>query len=237
MSLPLLYRHTAADDSLLAQNDLLFRPSTEEVETIKPCGMRGASLDYRPVRNDAIVVTLLLSLVCGMVYWRKRKRALVALLFCVQCALLIFISVHDFHLVSPVTPSWLLLGVYTLVMGGYLCIKQGLYHWVHQIFFPKDQRLLWRNKYAFLLMVETVTMSPVVLVFIFLHLNILLAFQILAVVLLFVKIWLLWQCFSVFFRKKHGYLHLFVYFCTLEGAPLMVLSASVIEITRSLTFI
>ena len=97
------------------------------------------------------------------------------------------------------------------------------------------QEAAWRSYFASVLRVETIAISPVVLMFVFLHIDILLAFEILAGVLLFVKIWLLWRCFSVFFKKKHGILHLFVYFCTLEGAPIVVLCTSLIEITSTLT--
>lgn len=236
MNLPLLYRHTAGDDTLMSQNDLLFRPSTqEEVEATDAWGMKGTPITPTAANSDTVIVTLLIALLCGMTYWRQRQRVIIALLFCVQVPLLALITARHIHLPSPVIPDWMLMLVYGLIMGAYLGLKQGLYHWVNNIFFSKDQCTKWRTHFTSLLRVETIAIAPVVLVFVFLRIDILLAFEILAGVLLFVKIWLLWRCFSVFFKKKHGVLHLFVYFCTLEGAPLVVLCASLIEITSTLT--
>jgi hypothetical protein len=236
MTLPLLYRHTAGDDSLMSQNDLLFRPSTqEEVEAPDAWGMKGTPITPSAAHSDTVVVTLLIALLCGMTDWRHPQRVLIALLFCVQVALLALITARYIHLASPIVPNWELMLAYALVMFAYLALKQGLYHWVNNIFFTKDQRAKWRTHFTSVLRVETIATSPVVLMFVFLRIDILLAFEILAGVLLFVKIWLLLRCFSVFFKKKHGILHLFVYFCTLEGAPIVVLCTSLIEITSTLT--
>lgn len=52
--------------------------------------------------------------------------------------------------------------------------------------------------------------------------------------LLIVKILLLLKCFSTFFEKFYGILHLFVYFCTLEAAPVVVLWTILKEFTKGL---
>lgn len=236
MTLPLLYRHTAGDDSLMSQNDLLFRPSTqEEVEAPDAWGMKGTPITPSAAHSDTVVVTLLIALLCGMTDWRHPQRVLIALLFCVQVALLALITARHIHLASPIVPDWELMLAYALVMFAYLALKQGLYHWVNNIFFTKDQRAKWRTHFTSVLRVETIATSPVVLMFVFLRIDILLAFEILAGVLLFVKIWLLWRCFSVFFKKKHGILHLFVYFCTLEAVPILVLWTVLGRLTNYLT--
>ena len=238
MSLPLLYRQTAGDDSLMARNDLLFRPSTQtEVEAPETWGVAGMPAVNTSFHNDTIIITLLLAIVCAMTYWRTRKHAVVVVLFCILGALLTLITSRYYHLSSPVTPDWLLLVIYAILMGAYLGVKKSLYHGVNRVFFSTAQQGLWRRHYTYLLMVETMAFLPIVFLSVFTPLGVLFTFQMLVVVLLFVKIWLLWRCYSVFFRKKHGLLHLFVYFCTLESTPFVVLCASVIIITRSLTFI
>ena len=203
MSLPQLYLHTAGDDSLMAENGLLFRPSTEETEEVGSWGMAGTPIGETTVHSDTFIITLLLSIVCTMIYWRKRKRALVAVQFCILGALMALIASHHLHLPCPVTPDWVFVIAYALILGAYLGVKQVLYHWVHHVFFSKAQRAQWRRYYSSLLMVETAAFYPIVLLFAFLPLNIIIASQMFLLVLLFVKIWLLWRCFSVFFQKKH----------------------------------
>lgn len=184
--------------------------------------------------DDAVAVALLLTFVGGMVYWRKRYRWVVALLFCVQGALLALLAARAFRLAYPVTPTWQLLTAYFGVLAVYLILKQMLYHWVNQIFFSKAQNALWRRSYASLLSLETGGIFPLLLLFTYLHIDAKIVAICLAVLLLFVKFWLLLKGFSLFFAKNHGFLAVFVYFCTLEGTPFVVLCASLIEITRSL---
>lgn len=184
--------------------------------------------------DDTVVVALLLTVVGGMVYWRKRYRWVVALLFCVQGALLSLVAARAFRLAYPVTPTWQLLTAYFAVLAAYLVLKQMLYHWVNHIFFSKAQNVLWQRSYASLLALETVGIFPLLLLFTYLHVDAQIVAICLAVLLLFVKFRLLLRGFSLFFSKNHGFLAVFVYFCTLEGTPFVVLCASLIEITRSL---
>lgn len=215
---------------------------------------------------DLFIVTLLVCFLIVMILWRllrphwrdtlsdflfptpsltddvkaqrkEGRRMLVAILFCMESALLTSAVAGMAGLSNYLVTPTLLLGIYALVFLVYIAFKQFLYHVVHGIFFSRQQNTLWRNCFAFLFFLETALMFPLLLIIVFLPINAFWPLFIGAIALLFFKIVLLFKCFSTFFRKKYGILHLFVYFCTLEGTPAVILGASLIEITRNLTLI
>ena len=217
-------------------------------------------------QTDVLIVTLLVCFLIVMILWRllrphwrdtlsdflfptpsltddikaqrkERRRMLVAILFCMESALLTSAVGGMTGLTNYLVPPALLLGIYALVFFVYITFKQFLYHVVHGIFFSRQQNTLWRNRFAFLFFIETALMFPLLLIIVFLPINPFWPLFIGAIALLFVKLVLLFKCFSTFFRKKHGFMHLFVYFCTLEGTTAVILGASLIEITRNLTLI
>ncbi len=164
------------------------------------------------------------------------RRAAVAFLFSLQGAIAI-IAVAQVQDAMPVALSpWLLLGIYTLLLFLFFIIKQSLYRYVHSIFFSKAQRRRWRENYVFLFTAESLLSFPLLLLIVYLHVSLeIVLFSALAV-LLFVKILLLFRCFSTFFGKIYGLLHLFVYFCTLEAAPFVVLWTILVELTQGQTY-
>ena len=162
------------------------------------------------------------------------RRVLVALLFSLQGAIAV-IAATQITDTAPLTPSlWLYLGVYTVVIFLFLVVRQQLYRFVHSVFFTKAQRCQWRDDYDFLFTVESLAFFPLLLLIIYLHLDLKIVLISALSVLLFVKILLLFKCFSTFFRKIYGILHLFVYFCTLEAAPFAVLWTILSELTHGL---
>ena len=216
--------------------------------------------------TDILIVTLLVCFLIVMILWRllrphwrdtlsnflfptpsltdnvkaKRKegrRMLIAILFCMESAVLTSAVAGTAGFFNYIMQPVLLLSIYALVFLIYITLKQFLYHFVHGIFFSREQNTLWRNSFAFLFFIETALMFPLLLIIVFRPINAFWPLYIGAMALLFVKIVLLFKCFSTFFRKKYGLMHLFMYFCTLEGAPAVVLGASLIEITRNLTLI
>ena len=217
-------------------------------------------------RSDVFVATLLVCFLLFMVLWRllgphwrdtlsdffyptphltdavkaKRRegrRMLVAILFCLESALLTFIVAGQVGLTNYTAPQSLLLTIYALVFGGYIAFKQLLYHVVHGIFFRSDRNTIWRNHFSFLFFVETVVMYLLLLTAVFLHFETQWVLFAGLLAILFLKTVLLFKCFSTFFWKSHGILQLFAYFCTVEGTPALLLVASLIEITRNLTLL
>lgn len=248
--LPLLYRQLATDDSLMAGDSLIFATSAMPVG--ETWGMSAHSMPDTPHRSDVVAVSLLLCFfllfVVRVCYRGKMKdsfsafflpsnsgdkavdnngvewkRIIVALLFSLQGAIFILVTTEASHLVSPVMSPWILVGVFALLLLLYIIAKQFLYHFVHSVFFTKAQQHRWRENYTFLFTALTLLLFLLLLLLVYLHLDLKIVLISGLSVLLFVKILLLFKCFSTFFEKIDGILHLFVYFCTLEAAPLVVL--------------
>ena len=260
--LPLLYRLTAADDSLLAGDTLLLaRSGQKEAE---PWGMAERTMPDAPHRSDAVAIGLL---VCFLLICAARglyrnslrtaladfflptnnsrkgdaaeggnegRRMLVALLFCIEGAVAIVVASQALGYVALLPTPWLTIGIYAGILALYVAAKQMLYHFVHSVFFSEAQQRQWREHYTFLFTAESLLLFPLLLLFVFLQMDLKTVAISAIIVLLFVKITLLFKCFSTFFVKTYGFLPLFVYLCTLEAAPAVVLWKIFVEITQGL---
>lgn len=128
-----------------------------------------------------------------------------------------------------------LLAVHAAVCLAYFGAKHLLYDFVNWIFFDKALRQEWIGAYRFLLTAEGTLFFPLALVTVYFDLPLNAVGWGLAVILLAAKLLLLGKTFSIFFRKIHGVLHLFVYFCALELMPLLALCKILVYITSQLT--
>ncbi len=120
---------------------------------------------------------------------------------------------------SPVS-SHVLLGVYVLVCWTYLGLKQLLYSFVNWIFFDKRRRRAWLESYSFLVSAEGALLFPLALITVFFNLPTHDVISCLCLLLGFVRLLLFYKTFCIFFPEIHGFLHLIVYFCSLEMLPI-----------------
>lgn len=251
----------AVEDSLMSNDTLLFRSSTTPDEGI--WGMKGYAMPDMPHRSDVIACSLLVCLLLlffihishqrslkeifsdfflpsnngrqkveeSGVEW---KRIIFALLFSVQGALLMMVVTQLTNAMPPMISPWLFLGICTLLFLVYITVKQFLYHFVHSVFFSRSQQRRWRDNYVFLFCAMTLLFFPLLLLLIYFQIDLKIVLISGLTLLLIVKILLLLKCFSTFFEKFYGILHLFVYFCTLEAAPVVVLWTILKEFTKGL---
>ncbi|MDE5987693.1 MAG: DUF4271 domain-containing protein, partial [Prevotella sp.] len=54
------------------------------------------------------------------------------------------------------------------------------------------------------------------------------------IIIIFVKLLLFYKCFLIFFKKKGAFLQIFLYFCTLEIVPPLILWGILITIANYL---
>lgn len=127
------------------------------------------------------------------------------------------LSVRDLFM-APVT-HFQLLGIYVLCSWAFLGAKQLLYTFVNWILFDKEQRDSWMKSYSFLIASEGLLLFPLALVAVYSYLPPIYVVWCLCIWLGTVKLLLFYKTFSIFFPKKHGFLHLIVYFCALEILP------------------
>ncbi len=120
------------------------------------------------------------------------------------------------------TPYLLLLTGIALFLGWYL-IRSMLYRFIDSVFFEHWQHTLWKQVRIQCTFLMTFIFLPLILVEIYFSPPPI-TFTISVIFAIVVsRFALLMKCYSTFFTYRGGVLHLFLYFCTLEIAPIVVL--------------
>ena len=122
----------------------------------------------------------------------------------------------------PETP-YILFGACFLLWVTYFLAKRMLSGFVNWVFFRREKIFTMQRVCTFLYAAEALIFLVISLAVVFLPIprNEVLILSLGFVI--FVKILLLFRTYKLFFPKMYGALHLFVYFCTLEMMPLLVL--------------
>lgn len=115
------------------------------------------------------------------------------------------------------------LGGYTLLLLFYALFKWGMYRFINWIFFDKIQSNLWIDSYYFIASVCGILLFPLVLLAVYFDLAPFYTDLCGLILFILVNLLLLYKGFCIFFNKIHGVFFLFVYFCTLEMIPLLLL--------------
>lgn len=122
------------------------------------------------------------------------------------------------HLFAGISHGSLLLGFIVLVVV-VLSLKIGIYKFVNWVFFQNSRNMIWINAYFNVLIWMGLLLLPVVLLIIYFGLSSHTAFYLVGGIIIFAKIALFCKCFTNFFGKIHGLVHLILYFCALEILP------------------
>lgn len=104
----------------------------------------------------------------------------------------------------------------------YFFIKVNSYAFINWIFFDKPARHEWHDTLFLILTLEAVLVFPIVLLMVFQPAWTQIAIWCALSVITLTRLLLLYKTGNVFSVKIYGTLHLIVYFCTLEVAPLWV---------------
>lgn len=111
-------------------------------------------------------------------------------------------------------------GFYTASWLCFFFAKINSYAFINWIFFNKQARHEWHDTLFLILSLEATLLFPVLLLAVYMRTSPqVFVWSILSVIML-AKALLLYKASRVFSVKIYGVLHLFVYFCTLEVAPL-----------------
>ncbi len=102
-------------------------------------------------------------------------------------------------------------------------VKTILYHVVNSVFFNRKQRQQWSASYLLSILALGVALLPVSLLVVYFDLSLQHTAIVFIALLAVDKILLVYKCSRIFFNYPFGLLHLFLYFCTLEIAPIFVL--------------
>lgn len=129
-----------------------------------------------------------------------------------------------FNRVSP----YLILGMSVGTFVLYFMAKMGLYRFVNTVFFEREKVQRWNEIYLLGILFLGLTLLPVSLLVVYFDLDFGRLTEIFFFVLVVDKSLLLYKCYRIFFSYRQGWVHLFLYFCTLEIAPLLVLFRALI---------
>lgn len=116
-----------------------------------------------------------------------------------------------------------LLAAYIVSTGALVMYKWLSYSFVNWIFFDKEQNVSWRKAYFDLLVATGFLLFPLILLIVYFNLKPEISQMVILLVVLFTKILLFYKCIRNFFSYLHGFLHLILYFCTLEIIPDLLL--------------
>ena len=130
---------------------------------------------------------------------------------------------HDvgFYL-FPETP-YLMFAAFFLLWLCYFLAKRLMGNFVNWIFFRKEKIFTWKRAYTFLYVIEGMLSLVLALIVTYLQVPHEMVLPMVLFLIILVKILLLFKTHQIFFPKMYGTLHLFVYFCTLELMPLLVM--------------
>ena len=117
-----------------------------------------------------------------------------------------------------VSYGWLLFG-FMLCVAVLQLLKWGLYQTINWIFFQKVRSKLWITAFFHLQIGLGLCLLPVFLLVVYFDISSQLSFWTIGFLLVLAKLALFWKCFSNFFEKIYGVLHLILYFCALEILP------------------
>lgn len=215
--------------------------NVEGAYTLTADGVEAQPLPPAPRHSDGVAAVVLLSLILGLFAvsrsWRYVRHGLVEFFYpsdhpniydehttdaVMHGGLPLFACVAlqealALHLIMPN----LTLGLAVASMGVFWTIRTATYHATNTTFFSPHDCRLWHDGFCLLNLLEATLLWALTAHATFVGTLYLLETIILAVVV--VKILLLVKTQRTFFAQPTRVLHLFLYFCTLEVVPLLIL--------------
>ena len=217
----------------------------------RPEGIAGDPLPYRLRTDDYVTAALLLSFflevwvvarsyrflvqqVKDLFYIRRREnlftpdaelRGQFFLIFqvCFVLGVLFFDYTQEFmtSVFNQVSP-YKLLATNVAIIIVYYAVKLMGYAIVDWVFFDRTQHALWMDTYYLGQLALGMALFPVALLVVYFDLSFRLLTIAAAVIAGGIALLLFYRCYAIFFTYRWGFLHLFLYFCTLEILPLLV---------------
>ena len=123
---------------------------------------------------------------------------------------------------GKVSPYYILGGAVSLCIL-YYWLKMLLQKFVGSVFFDAASNRRWNDAANLGILTTGIFLFPLVLLVVYFDLDFALTRILFLFAFLFIEILLAYKCFCIFFGYAFGWVHLILYFCTLEIAPLIIL--------------
>lgn len=137
---------------------------------------------------------------------------------------------------GKVSPYYILGGAVLLCIACYW-LKMLLQRFVGNVFFDAASNRRWTDAANLCIFLTGIFLFPLVLLVVYFDLDFALAQTSFLFTFLFIETLLAYKCFCIFFGYAFGWVHLILYFCTLEIAPLVILWRSLHVLTGYLAAI
>ncbi len=153
-------------------------------------------------------------------------RLLLIILTAVSLGVLYYDFLQDTHpdLAGTTTDSpYAVVGITTALMLAFFLIKYMLFSAVNNVFFDRNKCNEWTEAYLLSIVALGLFLLPVMFLVIYTDTSFNTQLVIFLIVISIIEIVLFFRCIRTFFNRAEGFLHLIMYFCTLEIAPALIL--------------
>lgn len=243
VSLPLYYRET------FFKADTLLHPEINGGRM----GIAGTPIPYRASNDNLVTGMLLLFLVLTLLMVARSRRFITIqaknflyqaredsvqvketvneiycqCLLCIQAGALLTLAFYNYSLENIgetyVVSNYSLLGIYFSVICAYFVVSVLMNTWVGWTFFNVRQNKLATVSRLFIVAMEGVVLLPALLLYTYFGMT---AYSLMiysAFVVILGKILSFYKAYRIFFNQKSRFLQIFLYFCTLEIVPVVIL--------------
>lgn len=138
------------------------------------------------------------------------------------------------HVDSPLEP-YVYMATFSAMVALYMMARNILTSFVNWVFFEKETSRRWAKANSYICTMENMTFFPIMILTCYSQATMQITLACIAATVVTAKILLLYKTLKIFFDKTYGYLHIFVYFCTLEVIPLLILLNSLTHTIEGLT--
>ena len=130
---------------------------------------------------------------------------------------------------------YVLLGIDTLIAAAYFAIKFTAYRFVNWIFFDRSRRRYWGEVYLLSVMALDFALFVVAMLVVYFDLALEAAGMAVLLIVALLKTTLFIKCKQIFFNSFPDFVHLILYFCTLEILPVLLLWKALVYFNEILT--
>ena len=126
---------------------------------------------------------------------------------------------HVFNQISP----YVLLTLDFTIFFLYYIIKIGLYNAVNSVFFDRNQNRQWNKAFLLTILGTGLLLFPVALLVVYFDLSFHVMTTLTISIVTTFSLLRLYKSYTIFFTYNFGWVHIFLYFCATEIAPLLIL--------------
>lgn len=133
--------------------------------------------------------------------------------------------------------EYTLMAIYLGCMLGFFIVERLLYASVNSIFFLPAERQQWSTVKMTITAWAGILLTPMILLVAYFGLSTLNSLIYTLIVIILVKLLLFYKSYLIFFKKRRAFLQNFLYFCTLELIPPLILWGVLVTVANYLKVI